>query len=234
MTSFENVQHRRDVLRPFGAYGVPLLLVKAVGNSGELGVTYDDEFRPLDVQHTGGGIIQVGSDAYLTLLELDRQRRHRERHRAARRAGRGGGRLLDLRAGRLRRRSGTAPSRPSISSRARSCRSCAAATWASCHGAAQADFYVTCGDDDRQLAFNFAQARAFVDDPADNSQILHVPLALGGGGTFHTGGVHFEDRERRRLPRRVALGRARSGRSAFGDGDPGRQFFARLRRSRCS
>ena len=34
VTSFASVQHRRDVLRPFGAYGVPLLLIKAVGNSG--------------------------------------------------------------------------------------------------------------------------------------------------------------------------------------------------------
>src|SRR5262245_8009171 len=39
VTSFENVQKRRDVLRPFGAYGVPLLLVKSVGDTGELGVT---------------------------------------------------------------------------------------------------------------------------------------------------------------------------------------------------
>src|SRR5262245_44852708 len=51
VTSFESVQHRRDLLRPFGAYNEPLLLIKAVGNSGDLGVTYGGEFKPLEVQH---------------------------------------------------------------------------------------------------------------------------------------------------------------------------------------
>ena len=69
VTSFENVQKRSDLLRRFGAYEVPLLLVKAVGSSGELGVTYNDEFHPLEVQHVGGSVLRVGSDAYLTLLE---------------------------------------------------------------------------------------------------------------------------------------------------------------------
>src|SRR5690606_10573930 len=40
-----------------------------------------------------------------------------------------------------------------------------------CHGAAQSDFYITCGSDDTQLAFNFSQAWSFVNDPVDDSQL---------------------------------------------------------------
>src|SRR5690606_17389011 len=38
VTSFENVQRRRDLLQRFGPYPVPLLLIKGVGASGELGI----------------------------------------------------------------------------------------------------------------------------------------------------------------------------------------------------
>jgi hypothetical protein len=67
VTSFEAIQKRRDTLVPFGSYPVPLLLVKAVG-AGQLQMAYGDEFRDVMVPHAGGGIFQVGSEAYLTLL----------------------------------------------------------------------------------------------------------------------------------------------------------------------
>ena len=67
VTSFDNVQKRRDLLKPFGPYQVPLLLVKSVG-AGQLQLPYRDAFEDLDVLHAGGPILQVGSDAYLTLL----------------------------------------------------------------------------------------------------------------------------------------------------------------------
>ena len=60
-----------------------------------------------------------------------------------------------------------------------------------CHGAPQADFYITCGDNEAQRAFNFAQMRAFVDSPVDDSELLQWPLALTAGGVTHTGGAHF-------------------------------------------
>src|SRR5688572_21686456 len=68
VSSFESVQKRRDILEPHGAYPVPLLLVKAVGQTDELGVNYGGEFHPLEVQHAGGPVLQVGGSSYLTLL----------------------------------------------------------------------------------------------------------------------------------------------------------------------
>ncbi|HTE52182.1 MAG TPA: hypothetical protein VK698_15115 [Kofleriaceae bacterium] len=225
VTSFENVQHRRDVLRPFGAYGVPLLLVKAVGDSGELGVTYDGEFRPLEVQHAGGGVLAVGSDAYLTLLEwTDAGATENGRPPPAVPAEGEGDCSSFVPDGFDDGPSRDDPTFDQFTSEVMpvltGCNN------GSCHGAAQADFYITCGDDDRQLAFNFSQARAFVADPPGNSQILSVPLALGGSGTFHTGGVHYQSRDDDDYAAVSDWAEAVGG-VEFGADDPGRQFFAR-------
>src|ERR1043165_3397112 len=74
VTSFENVQKRRDLLAPYGAYQQPLLLIKAVapelpnpGDPNKLSVEYRGQFIPLDVLHAGGSILDVSSDAYFTL-----------------------------------------------------------------------------------------------------------------------------------------------------------------------
>jgi hypothetical protein len=224
VTSFESVQHRRDVLRQFGAYGVPLLLVKAVGNSGELGVTYGGDFLPLEVEHSGGGVLSVGSDAYLTLLEWtdNGATENGLPPPAAPEEGEGdcstfvpddfddepalAEPTFDQFAGEVM---------PILTGCNRS----------SCHGAAQADFYITCGNGDRQLAFNFSQARAFVADDPANSQILNVPLSLGGGGTFHTGGVHFDSRDSENY-RAIEDWAEAAGSVEFGAGDAGREFFA--------
>jgi hypothetical protein len=50
----------------------------------------------------------------------------------------------------------------------------------SCHGAQQSDFYITCGDSDEEIAFNFSQAWSFVNNPVDDSQLLRVPFAAVG------------------------------------------------------
>lgn len=224
VTSFENVQKRRDLLKPFGAYNEPALLIKAVGIGSGLGVNYNGEFLELEIQHVSNAPLGVGSEAYLTLLEWTQN-----------------GATADGRPPPTPPQSGqggcssfvpedfdeaAVTSEPTFGEFVANVQpvleGCSAG---SCHGAPQADFYVTCGDNDRQLAFNFSQAQAFVDDPVDNTQILQVPLAVESGGFFHTGGDHFATRED---PDYVAISEwAQSvGRVEFGAGDPGREFFA--------
>ncbi|HKE18292.1 MAG TPA: hypothetical protein VKB80_25615 [Kofleriaceae bacterium] len=225
VTSFASVQRRHDVLRPFGAYGVPLLLIKAVGNSGELGVTYGGDFLPLEVQHAGGGVLAVGSDAYLTLLEWTTHGATENGLPPPAAPAPGDGDCSPL----VPDDFDDEPVRgePSFDQFASDVMPVlGACNSASCHGAPQADFYITCGDGDRQLAFNFSQARAFVADETDESQILSVPLALGGGGTFHTGGVHFASRDSDNYEA-VAGWVDAVDPVQFGAGDPGRDFFAR-------
>ncbi len=66
VTSFDNIQKRRDLLAPFGAYPHSLFLIKSVG-AGRLKMQYGGAFRDIDVDHVGGAIIDVGSDAYFAL-----------------------------------------------------------------------------------------------------------------------------------------------------------------------
>ncbi len=73
--------------------------------------------------------------------------------------------------------------------------SCAYGT---CHGSPQADFYFTCGDDDAQMQFNYAQAAGFVvgaGTAVEQSEILLRPLSPQAGGVTHTGGVFFASRD---------------------------------------
>ena len=224
VTSFELVQRRRDVLLAYGAYGTPLLLIKAVGATGELGVTYDGEFRPLEVQHAGGGILAVGSDAYLTLLEWTSNGATENGLPPPAEPAEGQGDCSTYVPDEFDDGppQGEATFGQFVSDVMPVLQACSSGN---CHGAPQADFYITCGDNDRQLAFNFAQARAFVDNPVGNSQILQVPLSVGGTGTIHTGGSHFDSADDDDY-RAIESWAADAGKVDFAGGDPGRQFFA--------
>src|SRR5690606_11482629 len=157
VTSYENVQRRRDLLQPHGAYGVPLLLVKAVGQTDQLGITYRGSFRPLEVQHAGGGILAVGSEAYLTLLEWTENGAAETGlpARAAPEEGQGGCSTFvpeEFDEEPITSHEAFGEFESEVQPILASCNA------GSCHGAPQADFYVTCGDSTRQVAFNFSQA----------------------------------------------------------------------------
>jgi hypothetical protein len=223
VTSFANVQKRRDLLETSGPYQVAPLLIKAVG-PGNLSVPYNGAFVVLDIPHAGGANLQVGSDAYLTLLSW-----------------------LDNGA----TENGLPPPAPPLTGEGPCATAvapgfdpaaaladptfdqfvadvqpvlegCAAA---SCHGAPRADLYLTCGADDDQRAFNMTQARAFVTDPVDDSQLLEAPLASDAGGNGHAGGVHFTSRTDPAYLAVRAWATA-AGPVMFGVDDPPRRFFA--------
>jgi hypothetical protein len=225
VTSFENVQKRRDLLEPFGVYPVPLLLVKAVGQTDELEVAYGDDFVSLEVQHAGAKILEVGSEAYLTLLRWMENGATESGLAPATPAQTGFGDCSRVIPGDF----DPAPYRgsqyfdqfvqdvqPVLEA---SCNS------GSCHGAPQSDFYVTCGDSDEQLAFNFSRVQAFVAETPENSPLLLYPLGLRSGGYFHTGGQFFDSRTDSRYTAVVDWAR-NVGPVTFADDDPGRQFFA--------
>jgi hypothetical protein len=189
-------------------------------------VPYGSQLLTLEIPHAGGANLELGEDAYFTLLEW-------------------------LNAGATE--NGVAPSTPADPGSG-ACstalppgfdpspytghaqfatfrdqvqpifeeKNCSSGN---CHGAPQADFYITCGDDDDQIAFNFAQAWAFVDDPVAESQLLQVPLAVAAGGLAHTGGDQFESRSDGDYVT-IEDWAAEVGAIVFGEGDPRRQFFA--------
>jgi hypothetical protein len=225
VTSFAAIQKRRDTLVPFGAYPYPLLLIKAVG-PGRLQFQYNGTFRPIDVQHSGGGLIDVGSDAYFVLQAWLDAGATENGLRPATPAIAGDGACTPtvppgFDAAAFQNLAGFGTFRtlvqPILDSHG--------CTAGSCHGAPQSDFFLTCGDSDEQVAFNFSQAWAFVNDPVDDSQLLRIPLAVAAGGRGHTGGDQFASADVDDF--KVVKEWARSvGKRPFGDGDPLRQFFA--------
>jgi len=234
VTSFENVQKRRDVLSPFGAYPYSLLLIKAVG-ANVLRMQYGKDamgnpaFPFIDVQHSGGGILDVGSDAYFTLQNWLENGATENGLKPASPPRRGEGEC-----------SGYIPPEFDAAAQVNAMnaagftefqnrvqpmltgKGCGAG---SCHGAPQSDFYITCGVGDAQVAFNFTQAHAFVNTTVDDSQLLRVPLGSHAGGRGHTGGDQFastDDADYKILRDWAAI----VGKREFAaPGDTGREFF---------
>jgi len=231
VTSFESVQKRRDLLSPFGPYQYPLMLIKAVApampdpaDPNKLSVQYGDQFVDLDVLHAGGAIIDVSSDAYFTLQTWLENGATENGLKPPTPAREGTGECqtaippgFDTM---------TYTSNPNFTSFKNDVwpvlqeKGCSAKN---CHGAAQSDFYITCGNDDDQLAFNMSQAWSFVNSPVDDSQLLRVPLAVAAGGRGHTGGaqVSSETDADYRKPGTWAMA---VGKLAFAD-TPEKAFF---------
>ena len=233
VTSFENLQKRRDTLTPFGAYPHSLFLIKAVG-AGKLKMQYGDPlpdgtlpFRTIDVEHAGGGILDVGSDAYFTLQTWLENGATENGLKPPTPPRAGGGACsneipTDFDPTPILANPQFAAFKQDVAPilARKDCNS------GNCHGAPQSDFYITCGTDDMQQAFNFSQAWAFVNDPADDSQLLRVPLAVAAGGRGHTGGDQFSSTTEDADYTTIRVWAERVGRLPFAEGDPVKQFFA--------
>ncbi len=198
VTTFENIQKRRDVLTSFGAFPYPLLLIKAVGPA-KLQFEYQGALRPIDVQHSGGGLIQVGSDAYFTLQTWLDNGATENGLRPATPAVTGQGACTpDPTAGFNATAAKALPGFDTFKNTVQPVLTRHGCIAGACHGAPQSDFFLTCGETDDQIAFNFSQAKSFVHDTGMvgapqvlDSQILRVPLAVSAGGRGHTGGDQF-------------------------------------------
>lgn len=215
VTSFANVQKRRDLLRRFGPYPAPLLLIKAIAPEVpdptrpsrlqfQYGLNPTDPtgntpaFRDIEVLHAGGALLEINSDAYFALQTWLENGATENGLKPPSPAQSGNGTCSSAVP------SGFNPAalmtNPKYATGFQKFRQAVqpilkdhGCTSSNCHGAAQSDFYITCGDDDTQLAFNFAQSWSFVTNPVDDSQLLRVPLAARSGGRGHTGGDQFAD-----------------------------------------
>jgi len=234
VTSFENVQKRRDVLAPFGSYPYALLLIKAVG-ANQLRMQYGKDtagmpaFPFIDVQHSGGGILDVGSDAYFTLQNWLENGATENGLKPASPARQGEGECSGLippdfdaaaQAAAMAR-----PGFTEFKNQVQPILTSKGCGVGSCHGAPQSDFYITCGVGDAQAAFNFSQAHGFVNAIVDDSQLLRVPLAAAAGGRGHTGGDQFPSTDDSDF-QTIRTWAAMVGARPFAQpGDLGREFF---------
>jgi hypothetical protein len=197
LTSFEAVHKRPDVLRTYGTYPEPLLLLKSIPENSTH-IPYRGETYASEIRHVGGKTLSVDSDAFFELKAW-----------LANGATRTG--LPDERSGRTGQgacngtlppeNDGLTPDRNSPAYKkfltdvapvlASSC------SYSNCHGSPQSDFYLTCGSTDAQRDFNFLRAASFVTVAPDNveqSELLKRPLAASGGGVNHTGGAFFQSK----------------------------------------
>jgi hypothetical protein len=238
VTSFANVQKRRDLLVPFGAYAYPLLLIKAVP-TGALALYYDTKVpsidprvspsRPLEVQHSGGPILDVNSDAFIALHNWLDNGATENGLKPATPPQVGNGSCSDSIPSGFSKaayvKPATQASFDAFRTTVQPILTRHGCTAGSCHGAPQSDFYITCGTSDDEVAFNFSQAWSFVNTPVEDSQILRIPLAVNAGGRGHTGGDQFagtDDPDYKTI-RAWAM---QAGLLDFAGGDAGKQFFA--------
>jgi hypothetical protein len=228
VTSFDNVQKRRDVLSPFGAYPYALLLIKSVP-AGSLKMFYGDRQLDIDVQHSGGPVLDIKSDAYITLQNWLDNGATENGLKPPTPPQTGKGSCSHAIPAEFSRASFITPmTQASFDAFKQTVQpilvehGCNAAN---CHGAPQSDFYITCGENDNELAFNFSQAWSFVNAPVDDSQLLRVPLAAGAGGRGHTGGDQFTDRSDGDYVA-IQTWATQIGKLDFARGDMVKQYFA--------
>jgi len=225
VTSFDNVQKRRDVLAPFGAYPYPLLLIKATG-PGALQMSYNGVFKKIEVQHAGLAILTVNSDAFLTLQNWLQNGATENGLKPPTPAQTGNGTCSTTVPPGFNAATYTAnPNFETFKNNVQPILTQHGCVSSNCHGAPASDFYITCGNDDNQLAFNFSQAWSFVNNPVDDSQILKIPLAVSAGGRGHTGGDQFPSTTDGDYTT-IRSWAASVGLLDFAMGDPVKQFFA--------
>jgi WD40 repeat protein len=238
VTSFDNVQKRRDVLTPFGAYAYPLLLIKAAP-TGSLSLYYDTKVagidpkvspsRPLEVQHSGGPILDVNSDAFIALHNWLDNGATENGLKPPTPPQTGNGSCSDSIPSGFSKatyvKPATQASFDAFRTTVQPILTQHGCTAGSCHGAPQSDFYITCGTTDDEVAFNFSQAWSFVNTPVEDSQILRIPLAVGQGGRGHTGGDQFASTTAADYLA-IRAWAMQAGVLDFANGDPGKQFFA--------
>jgi hypothetical protein len=198
LTSFDGIQKRRDVLRTYGSYPHPLLLLKALPEAS-VSIPYQGNLYPSEIRHAGGKPIDPGSDAFYELKRWLDNGANRDGIAPAEMGKQGvGGCNVGLPP--ANRRATVDTTKPSYQTFVDTIQpfllqTCAYGT---CHSSPQADFYITCGSDDEQLSFNYSQVAGFV-VPAptaiEQSEILLRPLSPLAGGVSHTGGVYFKSRE---------------------------------------
>ena len=198
LTSFDGIQKRRDVLRTYGSYPQPLLLLKALPEAAVM-IPYQGKQYVSEIRHAGGKPIEANSDAYFELKRWLDNGANRDGIEPKEEPKQGIGDCNSvLPPASLRFPVDTSTPgyqtfldvvQPFLR------QSCGYGT---CHSSPQADFYLTCGVTEEEKAFNYGQVAGFVataPTPIEQSEILLRPLSPLSGGVSHTGGVFFRSRD---------------------------------------
>ena len=240
LSSFDALMRRDDVLPAYGPYPVGVLLLKGSDDLEIPVETWDPDPTSgeriaritTDIRHNAGSLIDVGSSGYAELkrwIASGAQRSGVQDESLAENRGECVGGPLEF--------PGFDPAvapvdGPSFDRFRDEVQPVLRATCAGsdCHGQELADFYLTCGDTDEELRWNYFVAMAHVTTPVSTSSLLRRPLSTYRGGSFHEGGNVFAGPDDERY---VAIARWAEDLAARrpdllidGDPDPGLRFFA--------
>ncbi|UJR82090.1 TolB family protein [Sandaracinus amylolyticus] len=203
LTSYDAAMRRDDLFTAYGPYPLPLLLMKP-GDPVQVSVeTFDppDPARPderfvrveTDIRHAGGSTVDLGTTGFALLQQWTSSGHQRSGVPDE---------TLSESIGPCRHGAGSvvgydpaaADVDPALFERFRDevqpvlREACAGS---SCHGTTIADLYLSCGEDDEELRWNYWVALQFVTTPVSTSELLRRPLSTLRGGTFHEGGNVF-------------------------------------------
>lgn len=193
-STFDGINHRRDLLANYGPYGQPALLVKNIPPFTVDVQSFDGTKASIttDIKHTGGPILDPTASAYQTL------RRWIENGATANNSGVAPATLTRLPCSNTL---GTDPAfdstkdpttqdfgqfRDSVAPVLKS--SCAASN---CHGTTSNELYLTCGDSPEEIRWNYFAASEYMAQTPEQSELVRRPLTPALGGSFHEGGTIF-------------------------------------------
>ena len=196
VSTYEGVIKRRDLFSNYGAYGQPAFLVKNVPNRQLEVQTFDGTRTTVttDIKHAGGLILDPQASAYQTL------RRWIE---SGATENNGGAPPKDLKkqpcSDAIPVRAGFDPGVDPARSDFATFRDAAnpviqgSCSAGNCHGTEANELFFTCGKSPEEIRWNYFAASEYLGQTAEVSELLRRPLNAARGGSFHEGGVVFED-----------------------------------------
>ncbi|CAN5332219.1 hypothetical protein BH09MYX1_BH09MYX1_30420 [soil metagenome] len=196
VTSFARLDKRRDLLATYGPYGEPSLLLKVLPGAGLHVRAYDGTGVVVtsDVRHTGGSILEPGTTGYATLERwiINGATENNTGKRPLPIASTPCSQHIPSTPGFDVTKDPTSPDWPTFRDRVSS-RLAARCGAGNCHGMAMNELVLTCGDTVEQARYNYFVAVEYLGKTPDQSELLRKPLAPFAGGSFHEGGIVFEN-----------------------------------------
>lgn len=204
LSSYDALMRRRDALPAYGPYSVGLLLLKG-GPDRQMSVETIDPPDPsmperrfvtftTDIRHNAGEGISETSDGYRELKQWIESGHLRTGVPDE---------TLNVNDGECQNGIGEHPffdaAAPPVDAESynrfrnevwpRMKETCAGS---SCHGSHIADLYLTCGDNEDEMRWNYFVAVAHLSEVVSTSPLLRQPLSQLRGGVFHEGGNILE------------------------------------------
>ena len=192
--NFDGFNKRRDLLLDYGPYGQPAFLIKNVQPFQVQVQSYDGQKVTVttDIKHVGGQILDPTAGAYQVI------RRYLDNGATENNTGVAPTNLqrqpcasnVPTVAGFDPTVNPTTPDFATFHDRVNGVihSTCSAGN---CHGTFANDLYLTCGDTDEQIRWNYFAASEYLAQTPEQSEIVRRPLAPAAGGSFHEGGIIF-------------------------------------------